>query len=137
MSREIKRNSHKRGCSARLAQEYANERKGRFRRKGKFTETIRQKVVRELTEEQWSPEQIVGRARRDGISMVSHERIYQYIRTDKKQGGTLYKHLRHQLKHRKRPAGGKKVVIPDKVSIDSRPDIINKKQRFGDWKSTR
>jgi IS30 family transposase len=25
------------------------------------------------------------------------------------------------------------VVIPDKVSIDLRPDIINQKERFGDW----
>jgi IS30 family transposase len=116
-----------------LAQEYADERKERFRRKRKFTETIRQKVIRELTEEQWSPEQIVGRAARAGIAMVSHERIYQFIRDDKKNGGTFYKHLRHRLKHRKRPVGGKRVIIPDKVSIDMRPDIINQKQRFGDW----
>jgi IS30 family transposase len=133
ISRELKRNSHKRGYSARLAQEYADERKERFRRKRRFTESIRRKVVKELTEEQWSPEQIVGRARRDGIPMVSHERIYQFIREDKKKGGALYKHLRHRLKHRKRPVGGKKVIIPDKVSIDLRPDIINQKERFGDW----
>jgi IS30 family transposase len=29
--------------------------------------------------------------------------------------------------------GGKKVVIPDKVSIDLHLDVINQKQRFGDW----
>jgi IS30 family transposase len=34
--------------------------------------------------------------------MVSHERICQYIREDKKKGGALCKHLRHRLKHRKR-----------------------------------
>ncbi|KAA6325725.1 hypothetical protein EZS27_025098, partial [termite gut metagenome] len=33
------------------------------------------------------------------------------IREDKAQGGILYKHLRHRLKHRKRTVGGKKVVI--------------------------
>ncbi|MDR2682965.1 MAG: IS30 family transposase, partial [Dysgonamonadaceae bacterium] len=59
--------------------------------------------------------------------------IYQFIREDKKNGGTLYKHLRHRLRHQKRPVGGKKVIIPDKVSIDSRSDVINQKQRFGDW----
>jgi IS30 family transposase len=64
--------------------------------------------------------------------MVSHERIYQFIREDKAAGGTLYKELRYRLKHRKRPVGGKKIVIPDKVSIDQRPDIINNKQHFGD-----
>ena len=42
-------------------------------------------------------------------------------------------HCRHQLKHRKRPVGGKKVIIPDKVSIDERPATVNEKRRFRDW----
>jgi len=133
LSRELKRNSSKRGYSAALAQEYANERKERFRRKRRFTETVKKHVVKYVTEEQWSPEQIVGDAKRRGIEMVSCERIYQFIREDKRKGGALWKHCRHQLKHRKRPVGGKKIIIPDKVSIDDRPKIINEKQRFGDW----
>jgi IS30 family transposase len=115
-----------------LAQEYADERRERYRFKRRFTESIRRKVVKELTQGQWSPEQIVGRVRQDGLPMVSHERICQFIREDKKKGGALCKHLRHRLKHRKRPVGGKKAVIPDKVSIDLCPDIINQKERFGD-----
>jgi len=133
LSRELKRNSSKRGYSAASAQEYASERKERFRRPRKFTEEVKRHVVRCLTEEQWSPEQIVGDAKRRGIEMVSHERIYQFIREDKRAGGSLWKHCRHKLKHRKRPVGGKKVIIPDKVSIDERPAVINEKQRFGDW----
>jgi len=88
--------------------------------------------VKYLTEEQWSPKQIVGDAKRRGIEMISARRIYQFIREDKRKGGTLWKQCRHQLKHRKKPVGGKKVIIPDKVSIDERPSIINQKQRFGD-----
>jgi IS30 family transposase len=133
LSRELKRNSSKRGYSAILAQEYADERKERFRIKRKFTEAVRNHVVKYLTEEQWSPEQIVGDAKRRGLDMVSCERIYQFIREDKCKGGSLWKHCRHQLKHRKRPVGGKKIIIPEKVSIDERPKIINEKQRFGDW----
>jgi len=133
LSRELKRNSSKRGYSPELAQTYANERKERFRTGRKFTETIKRHVVKYLTEEQWSPEQIVGDAKRRGIEMVSCERIYQFIREDKRKGGSLWKQCRHQLKHRKRPVGGKKVIIPDKVSIDDRPEIINEKKRFGDW----
>lgn len=45
----------------------------------------------------------------------------------------MYKHTRHRLKHRKRPVGGKRTVIKDKVSIDDRPAIVNDKLRFGDW----
>jgi IS30 family transposase len=58
IGRELRRNSHKRGYSARLAQEYADERRERFRRKRSFTDSIRRKVVKELTEEQWSPGKI-------------------------------------------------------------------------------
>jgi IS30 family transposase len=48
---ELQRNSHKRGYSPRLAQEYAEERKERFVKKRKFTEPVKQKVIKELTEE--------------------------------------------------------------------------------------
>jgi len=133
LSRELKRNSSKRGYSAALAQEYANERKERFRRNRKFTDEVKTHVIKCLTQEQWSPEQIVGDAKRRGIKMVSCERIYQFIREDKRNGGSLWKQCRHKLKHRKRPVGGKKVIIPDKVSIDERPDVVNQKRRFGDW----
>jgi IS30 family transposase len=133
LSRELKRNSGKRGYSPVLAQEYANERKERFKCNRKFTSAVRQKVINELTQEQWSPEQIVGKAKRDGIPLVSTERIYQFIRQDKREGGLLWKQCRHKLKHRKRPVTGKKVVIPNKVMIDQRPEVINNKERFGDW----
>jgi len=133
LSRELKRNSSKRGYSPGLANEYANERKERFRRCRTFTDEVKEHVIKCLTEEQWSPEQIVGDAKRRGIAMVSHERIYQFIKEDKRSGGSLWKHCRHRLKHRKRPVGGKKVIIPDKVSIDERSAVINEKQRFGDW----
>jgi IS30 family transposase len=129
----LKRNRIKRGYSAAPAQAYANERKERFKRKRKFTERMRKHIVARIEEEQWSAEQIVGEAKARGIPMVSTERIYQYIRQDRRSGGTLWKHCRHRLKHRKRPVGGKKVVIPGKVSIEKRPDIINEKKRFGDW----
>src|SRR5690554_8237018 len=69
----------------------------------------------------------------EGIEMVSYQRIYQYIRKDKDDGGDLYKHLRHRLKHRKRPVSGKHEVIKNKVSIDQRPEVINTKGRFGDF----
>ncbi|KAA6309547.1 hypothetical protein EZS27_038979 [termite gut metagenome] len=54
------------GYSARMEQMYADERKERFREKRRFTESIKRKIIRELTEDQWSPEQIVGKARKKG-----------------------------------------------------------------------
>ncbi|KAA6316325.1 hypothetical protein EZS27_033347, partial [termite gut metagenome] len=95
VGRELKRNSHKRGYSARMAQMYADERKERFRDNRRFTESIKRKIIRELTGEPWSPRQIAGKARKEGQPMVSHERICQFIREDKASGGVLYKNLRH------------------------------------------
>ena len=132
--REIKRNSKNRGSyNANFAHELYTERKERFASNRKFTPSIEKYVREKIEQEQWSPEQIVGYCKSKGVSMVSHERIYAYIREDKRQGGNLYRHLRHQLKHRKRPVSGKQQTIKDRVSIDLRSDIINNKLRFGDW----
>jgi IS30 family transposase len=134
IGREIKRNKNPKGVyTAAYAQELASIRKERLKRPRKLTFGMEKKIRDELTTEQWSPEQIKGRADREGIAMVSHERIYQFIRADKARGGMLYKHTRHRLKHRKRPVGESKAIIKDKVSIDSRPAVINLKERFGDW----
>ena len=54
------------------------------------------------------------------------------IRKDKAEGGTLYKHCRHKLKHRTRPVGGKRIFIPNRTSISERPTEADGK-RFGDF----
>ena len=64
--------------------------------------------------------------------MVSHERIHQFVRKDKNDGGVLFENLRHKLKHRKRPIG-KRFRIKCRVSIEERPEIVDQKSRFGDW----
>lgn len=134
ISRELKRNKLKRGSyNAIKAHQLYYERKDRFLRKRKFTNIVKNRVMKYLKEEQWSPEEIVGYCKNHELEMVSVERIYQFIREDKKNGGSLYKELRHKLKHRKRPVTGKKVIIKDKISIHQRPEIIDKKERFGDW----
>jgi IS30 family transposase len=86
-----------------------------------------------LTGEQWSPRQIVGQAKLTQIPMVSHEHIYQLIRKDRAEGGILWKHTRHQLKHRKKSVTGKQVSIKNKVSIEQSPPVVADKERFGDW----
>jgi len=133
--REIKRNSTITGkYNPDFAQELADERKERFVSNRRFNINMQHFIDKKLLEEQWSPEQIKGYCDKHNVEMVSIERIYQYIRDDKANGGTMYKQLRHQLKHRKRPVGGDKHQnIKDKVSIDERPDVINNKMRFGDW----
>jgi IS30 family transposase len=88
-----------------------------------------------LTGEQWSPQQIAGQAKPENMPMVSHGRICQFIRKDKREGGRLWKHTRHRLRHRKRPVSGKQPGIRNKVSIDLRPSVVAAKERFGDWEA--
>ena len=66
--------------------------------------------------------------------MISVEWIYHYIRQDKQQGGSLYKHLRQGHKKRRCKYGrGKTPPIPDRVSIHHRPSEVEKKQQIGHW----
>ena len=91
-------------------------------------------LVEALIRDEWSPEQIVGRvAMEQGVS-ISHEWIYQYIYADKHSGGDLYRFLRCQKVRRKRyGVYSRRGTIPNQVSIDERPTIVDSKRRFGDW----
>ena len=131
--REINRNKRPRSYSASYAQQLSTERKERFGRKRKLTSEMKKTIIEKMTKEQWSPQQIVGYSKINNIPMVSHEIIYQFIRQDKKDGGLLWTHTRHRLKHRKRPICGKQVNIKNKVSIDLRPAIVDTQERYGDW----
>lgn len=135
--RELRRNGGKRGYNARHADNLALERKREGHVKKRFTPSMERYVRDKLVNYQWSPEQIVGRAKLEGIDMVSHERIYQFIWKDKKDGGLLYKHLRNSSKKYKKRYGAKdnRGRIPDKVSIDERPKEVEEKNRVGDFES--
>ena len=132
IGRELQRNSTKTGkYNPDNANVLANERKERFGLKRRFTKAIEQRVKDYITKEQWSPEQIVGYCKKHNIDIVSIERIYQFIRQDKVAGGVIYTHLRHKLKHRKRPVGENKSLIKDKISIELRPEKVNNREEFG------
>ena len=92
-------------------------------------------VEAKLRTDQWSPEQISGTFRKQGIGNVSHESIYQYIYRDKRAGGKLHTHLRHRCKsYRKRGLGReRRGRIKDQVMIDERPAIVEERSRVGDW----
>ena len=135
ISRELRRNCD--GRSGRYDADLA-QRKCEKRQKGKphrvrFTEEVRLRVEAMLRED-YSPEQIVGRCKLEGLECVSVETIYQHVWGDKRRGGDLHTHLRRKgRKYRKR--GAKKDsrgVIRDRVSIDERPKVVDDKSRFGD-----
>jgi IS30 family transposase len=133
--RELKRNCDGRSgnYSMDLAQRKADKRKAEKCHKEVLTEQMK-KRIKKLLEKGFRPEQITGRSRLNGISMVSHETIYRWIWEDKRSGGKLHKYLRRQgRKYAKR--GSKNAgrgFIPNRVDIDERPSIVEQKQRFGD-----
>jgi IS30 family transposase len=130
--RELKRNSGKYQYHHRQAQKKCDERKNRMCRDRKFDLQMRKRIFSFLLNEEWSPEQISGYLRRRGEPYVSAETIYQYIRFDRKCGGSLWKSCRHKLKHRHKILTGNGVRIKDRVSIEDRPNQANG-ARLGDW----
>ncbi|STX28713.1 IS30B/C/D transposase [Legionella beliardensis] len=119
---------------ANYAQKYADDRQRDKPKYIKVNEEIKQ-FIREKISQDWSPEQISGYAKRKQLFSLSHEWIYQFILTDKKHGGSLFKHLRHQQKkYRKRYGGPKRQgPIRNRRFIDERPKIVDEKARIGDW----
>jgi IS30 family transposase len=91
-------------------------------------------TVEQLLGQDWSPQQITKRLLLERQPSVSPERIYLYIYADKRGGGTLYQHLRSQKKQRRRYRGyQRRGQIPNRVSIEERPAIVDQKKRIGDW----
>ena len=135
ISREIKRNKDKRNgvYKPELAQKKYEFRQKEKPKKIYFTEDIKNYVENKLSED-YSPEQIFGRAKKDGVNCVSVERIYQHIWADKRQGGELYIHLRRRNKRYRKRGNLKdsRGIIRDRISIDERPKIVEEKNRFGD-----
>lgn len=135
IKRELDRNSDKRNAvyKPKLAQQKTIERHKNKTKKIRFTSQVKEFVIQWLKED-YSPEQIVGVAKKMNVLCVSIERIYQFIWSDKKQGGTLYKNLRTRGKrYQKRGnTNNRRGQIPDRVDIDKRPEIVDKKERFGD-----
>ena len=132
VSRELKRNANLKGnYSFEYAQDMADLRKERMKKPRKLHTWLKKEIIAFIKQD-WSPQQIKGRLMLESKPHVSHESIYKIIRKDKAEGGTLYKHTRHKLKRRKRSVD-KKIAIKNRESIDKRPDIVDTKQRFGDW----
>ena len=133
ISRELRRNHGRRGYRPKQADQKAQE------RKNKVKPRIRPEnweMIDHLIRQDWSPEQIHDQVLTVHGLQVSPEWIYQHILQDKKMGGSLYRHLRCQKKRRKRYGKyERRGCIPDRVSIEDRPEVVNERKRMGDWEA--
>lgn len=116
-----------------LAQRKYNQRQKTKARAIKFTDEVKTYVDKKL-EEKWSPEQISKTPVNNGLTLVSHERIYQYIIEDKKNGGDKYKHLRRKKKYRRRCiVDDRRGKLVNTKSIHDRPQEVEDRTRYGDY----
>ena len=140
ISRELKRNSspeYKLYLSHR-AHHRADQRRIKASCHLRLKNDSTRKYVQEKLMIGWSPEIIAGRIKKDhpGLS-ISHEAAYQYIYHPQTPN-------RHELinclrrAHRKRKHKGigrkeRKTKIPNRISIDARPQSVETRRQFGHW----
>lgn len=145
ISRELKRNTAQRGRTAKTYLATNAQRRTDLRHQlkpkfVKFNESMKDQAVKWLTVEKWSPELISFKGNQTGACPVSIEWLYQWIWQSKhgnkladKPYKRIYLHLKHGRRRRKR--GNRKDsrgVIPNRVPIEKRPKIVEKRIRPGD-----
>lgn len=137
ISRELKRNKGKRGYRFQQAQKMSEERRSSASTTSciKISASVITMIEEFLVTQQWSPVQISGHLKKEHGIQVSHETIYKHIWDNKKQGGSLYKHLRHAGKKYNKRSGKNagRGCIPNRIGIEERPSIVEEKSRIGDF----
>lgn len=129
--REIKRNSKNGIYFPSFAKKQSQERKTHREKKIESDPVLKKYIHTEL-KSFWSPEQIAGRLRRNGI-VICHETIYKYI--------VRHKHLKKYLRCQKGKYRRRHGTVPREKTRDynkkrwitERPEIINQRSRIGDW----
>jgi IS30 family transposase len=138
IGREVRRNAtrYDGGYRPELADGYARTRRSHSRRNQRFSSADWAQVHAKLGE-QWSPEQVAGRFRREHQLRISHETIYRHIWADKRAGGRLYTHLRGARKQCRKRYGhyDSRGRLAGKRPITARPAIVEARGRIGDWEA--
>lgn len=134
ISRELQRNGGAHQYNPKQAQALADQKRTLAEKQIKMNPELKAKIVSKL-KHGWSPEQISGRFNREEETPISYESIYQDILEDKKEGGALYKYLRRSGKKYKKRYGSpdRRGQIKNKISIEERPAIVEKREYIGDW----
>ena len=134
ISRELARNGDAHGYSAVVAQTRCHERRRQRPWIKKMDRPQLGQRVREELMRYWSPDQIAGRARqqapRDRRTWISHQTIYSWI-----QSHVEWQFWQQFLRRggRRRPPNDGRGKIPGSISIEGRPAVVDRRNRFGDW----
>ncbi len=134
ISREVRRNKGRRGYRAAQAQRFSNTRRQGAHKSCKVTKEVRM-WIKILLRQELSPQQVVDYLKRHKKLSLHHETVYRLVYADKVQGGSLYQHLRILSKPYRKRYGHyeRRGKIPNRVSIEQRPQVVERRQRIGDW----
>jgi transposase, IS30 family len=133
ISRELTRNSTDGEYFAIQAQRQTESRKSNRPFEHKMSRAVINDRVRTGLVSFWSPEQISGRMKSDGLeheARVSRSSIERWIRNDEHR-----KHWESFLRRRgkRKPENDRRGQLPSTVSITGRPAIAEDRSRCGDW----
>jgi IS30 family transposase len=119
---------------AAIPEYYARGRRSYSRRNTQCTPADWRQVDALICED-WSPEQIAGRLRRERVLRICDETIYRYIWNDQRAGGHLYTHLRCAQNQRRKRYGAydSRGRLADKRPIATRPAGATNRSRVGHW----
>jgi len=142
ISQELTRNpaDNKTGYDARIAKQKTKERRIKANQRFRKIENnnwLKSYVVKKI-KKYWSPEQISGRIKElwpnDKSRHIGKDSIYTFIYNERKD---LVKYLRCQKgKYRRRYGTIIRIKEREKLKkkrIDTRPEVIDKRERIGDW----
>ena len=134
VSREKRRNSNSKGVyDPRTAVLKAKRRKARNPGNCSILLYVRSRVFELIRTEQWSPEQVSGWLEREEGIMVSKSTIYNWIGAlSPHTKDNVRKYLRRGGKQARKTSKDVKAPIPNRVSIEQRPEDANG-QTMGDW----
>jgi IS30 family transposase len=123
-----------------VAQRKACERRRKATDRPRTGEAALMAHVEAKLQARWSPEQIAGRL---GVQpptalagkTISHATIYRWIWSCPRRAQRLRAFLRVAYRKRRKPYGkpSSRGQIPNRVSIDQRPRVVEDRTRLGDW----
>jgi len=90
--------------------------------------------VKDKLQEGWTPEEIAGRLREEkGGTVISFKGIYKWVYSVYGYGFHKYLPSRRWRPRKRKGKKGKRSLIPERVWIEERPEIINERRRVGDF----
>ena len=136
ISRELRRNEANGSYDANKADKKAETKRKHSKYQGmKVVDNseIESYVIQNIQKD-WSPENIAGRFNFEkGDKWIGKDAIYKYLYSS--YGNRYCRFLKYKRfkKSTRSRLGNKREMIKDRVFIDERPTIINKRVRFGDF----